>query len=1440
VKHSQLGLLPVFSMILLAASSVQAAVPVITEGDIVSVVMSEDGTPTAFALTLNGTDADMDALSWTVASPASSGVATVEGADTSAVVNYVPNANVNGSDSFGVQVDDGNGGTDLVLVNVTIEALNDPPVIAPIGDQTVSEGETLLFAVVATDPDDETATLSGENIPAGADFDADLGVFTWTPDFDDAGLYSGIVFTAVDGGDPLVMATETIDVTVTDSNRPPVLDTVGNGEVREENTFTLALTGSDPDGDDFTFFMNMLPSGATFDAMTATLTYTPALGEAGDYAVVAGIQDDGTPQQSDTEAFVITVTPLDPSAVFEADAETLLANFATGDADTDGLLSLAEALTLVPGLLESRFDGMDDNSDGQLSEAELLPFATISDEALESAAQSLLNAFAGADMDEDGLLSTDEAGAIVAGLTADQFAALDEDEDGFLSEEEVSDVATARAIGMEALAEELLPQFGDADTDSDGALSRAEVLALLPDFTYEDFVGLNLDRNEVLTETELNTVATAGDADLESAAELISEFFFDADVDGDGFVSREEAQRGISTLTLRDFQEMDTDGDGLLSESEVDAAAIVGDAELETAAEALSDGFAGADSDDDGTLSRTEAETILPELTLEQFQSLDTDGDESLSEAEVTAAATLDDPVPAAPAIAEGVTVGGITESSALVSWKTQVLSTATVFFGTTQTALDSSVDSGTATGTHQVLLEELEANTTYFVRVDLEYPGDETLTGSSRIISFRTVNSADTEVPEFITLPAVVGASDMSIHLAWSTNETTFGEVLVNDTTFDTPTAAKSHGLTLENLAPGTAHDLLVTARDASGNLSSVALTANTLAQADRAPARIVDGVLVTRLADTSVSLRWATDKPATTVVVFSDDGGAELSQSLPGLRREHFLTLAGLSPETTYSITAESEDWLGNGTARAALDPTQTLATSSDAAPIFVAIPRVIGLTDSAAIVYWETDRQSDSTVEFWQSGQSVKSESSSAPVLGHQVELRGLQAGTTYRFACTSTTLSGVSATTDKEAGPGDESGEALVFTTEDTPDTQAPTIVDGPEVVGITDEGFTVRWTTDEPADSFVRYGPAGGVERQEFQRNVPRTEHLVTIRGLRSETEYEVAVSTADTSGNGPVSAAPLTTTTSDAIDSTGPVLTVAPVIETVSSKFAELRWETDELASADVTLSVSPTEIHSIQAVPALGTSQSLVLTNLSTGTTYGYTLRALDQNGNATSAAGQFTTAAAALTVSPSRIFINQGDTVQLEVTSEDPEETDFQFVSENAAIASVNSTGLVTGVNVGQVDVLVADESGQRGVIVPVNILAVPETEDLTGFFTLLGIFLLQNGESGTIGPCFIATAASDTPLAPEIDTLRRFRDDYLLTNGAGTMFVDAYYRVSPPLADWIAGHPVAALLVRILMVPVLILTALWMQSPILTVTLLVLTGLCFRRVRRRGATA
>ena len=65
--------------------------------------------------------------------------------------------------------------------------------------------------------------------------------------------------------------------------------------------------------------------------------------------------------------------------------------------------------------------------------------------------------------------------------------------------------------------------------------------------------------------------------------------------------------------------------------------------------------------------------------------------------------------------------------------------------------------------------------------------------------------------------------------------------------------------------------------------------------------------------------------------------------------------------------------------------------------------------------------------------------------------------------------------------------------------------------------------------------------------------------------------------------------------------------------------------------------------------------------------------------------------------------------------------------------------------------------------------------------------------------VSECFIATAAYGTPLHEDIDVLRDFRDEYLMTNPIGRTFVEIYYTTSPPIADVIRENEGLRTIVR-----------------------------------------
>ena len=90
---------------------------------------------------------------------------------------------------------------------------------------------------------------------------------------------------------------------------------------------------------------------------------------------------------------------------------------------------------------------------------------------------------------------------------------------------------------------------------------------------------------------------------------------------------------------------------------------------------------------------------------------------------------------------------------------------------------------------------------------------------------------------------------------------------------------------------------------------------------------------------------------------------------------------------------------------------------------------------------------------------------------------------------------------------------------------------------------------------------------------------------------------------------------------------------------------------------------------------------------------------------------------------------------------------------------------------------------------------------------------------------GSCFIATAAYGSPIHPHIDTLRDFRDKYLMQGKLGRTLIHFYYKYSPFIADLIVKHKVLKIAVRINLLPLVAFSYSMLHlGPIITAVMLV----------------
>ncbi|WP_185806941.1 glycosyl hydrolase [Bacillus sp. HMF5848] len=111
----------------------------------------------------------------------------------------------------------------------------------------------------------------------------------------------------------------------------------------------------------------------------------------------------------------------------------------------------------------------------------------------------------------------------------------------------------------------------------------------------------------------------------------------------------------------------------------------------------------------------------------------------------------------------------------------------------------------------------------------------------------------------------------------------------------------------------------------------------------------------------------------------------------------------------------------------------------------------------------------------------------------------------------------------------------------------------------------------------------------------------------------------------------------------------------------------------------------------------------------------------------------------------------------------------------------------------------------------------------------------------EIKVVDECFIATAAYGTKYTPAVSALRKFRDEFLLTNTIGRKFVNFYYNNSPSIAANITDSEFLKSLIRIALLPVVGM-AYMMLNPIATgsfLASLLLIGFWFvRRLKIKKA--
>ncbi len=264
----------------------------------------------------NDSDGDGDTLTIASVSNPSSGTAQIS----SGKIEYTPDADWSGSDSFTYSINDGNKGTDSATVSVTVNSVNDAPV-ATNDTATTNEDTAVTINVLDNDTDaDDNDTLSIDSVTSPSHGTAQIskGKVKYTPNAN----YNGsddFTYTVSDGNGGT--ATGTVNVTVTSVNDAPVAAN-DTATTNEDTAVTINVLSNDSDSDGGTLSVASVanPSNGTAQISSSKVVYTPDANWHGSESFNYGISDGqgGTA----TATVTVTVTSVNDTPVATNDTAT--------------------------------------------------------------------------------------------------------------------------------------------------------------------------------------------------------------------------------------------------------------------------------------------------------------------------------------------------------------------------------------------------------------------------------------------------------------------------------------------------------------------------------------------------------------------------------------------------------------------------------------------------------------------------------------------------------------------------------------------------------------------------------------------------------------------------------------------------------------------------------------------------------------------------------------------------------------------------------------------------------------------------------------------------------------------------------------------------------------------------------------------------------------
>ncbi|MGA1821984.1 MAG: right-handed parallel beta-helix repeat-containing protein [Thermoplasmatota archaeon] len=191
-----------------------------------------------------------------------------------------------------VSVDDGNGGSDWLNYTLTVQNVNDEPVIITTDIISTLEDEYYYnhYLALDEDPTDDTLTWYLSTNCNFLSIDSGTGELSGTPDNSDVGIFW--VEVSVDdgnGGNDFTNFTLTVD----NVNDPPEILTIPTTDVFEDAEYSVDFDGIDidPTMDILTWSLITTLNVLSIDPVTGVLSGTPTNDHIGDWSINVSVSD---------------------------------------------------------------------------------------------------------------------------------------------------------------------------------------------------------------------------------------------------------------------------------------------------------------------------------------------------------------------------------------------------------------------------------------------------------------------------------------------------------------------------------------------------------------------------------------------------------------------------------------------------------------------------------------------------------------------------------------------------------------------------------------------------------------------------------------------------------------------------------------------------------------------------------------------------------------------------------------------------------------------------------------------------------------------------------------------------------------------------------------------------------------------------------------------